>query len=191
MNPKIKILIGIVALGVVIGGSALLYPYLSASYASKGDSTSAGSTSGGEEEKMEAPDFSVVDGDGNTVKLSDFIGKPVVVNFWASWCPPCKSEMPEFERVRKELGEDVVFMMVNATDGVRETEEKAKEYVADQGYTFPVYFDTNQEASYTYGVSSLPTTLFIDKDGYLVTGALGVIEEETLRKGIEMIQPEE
>ncbi|MBP3544577.1 MAG: TlpA family protein disulfide reductase, partial [Lachnospiraceae bacterium] len=75
-----------------------------------------------EPEKVPAPDFTVIDAEGNEVKLSDMRGKPVVVNFWASWCGPCKMEMPEFEEVYKELGDEVHFMMVNLTDGWQETQ---------------------------------------------------------------------
>lgn len=137
-----------------------------------------------------APDFSVVDEQGDMVKLSDLAGKPVVLNFWASWCPPCKSEMPGFEAVYQELGSEVQFMMVNVTDGQRETVETAAAYVAAEGYTFPVFFDTQYEASYQYNVQSIPKTYFIDKDGYLVVAAQGAIDEETLRQGIDMIRQE-
>jgi thiol-disulfide isomerase/thioredoxin len=141
-----------------------------------------------EEEKTKAPDFTVLNADGASAKLSDFIGKPVVLNFWASWCPPCKGEMPEFNEVYQDVGQDVAFMMVDLVDGQRETKEKGAQYVKDQGYSFPVYFDTNQDAANTYGIMSIPTTIFIDKDGYVVTGAQGAIDAEALRKGIDMIK---
>ncbi len=140
-----------------------------------------------EQERIKAPDFTVVDADGKDVKLSDMKGKPVVLNFWASWCPPCKAEMPEFDKVFGELGGDIVFMMVDMTDGERETAETGAEYVREQGFSFPVYFDTSQEAAYAYGVRSIPTTVFIDGEGYVVTGAEGQIDEGTLRTGIGMI----
>jgi thiol-disulfide isomerase/thioredoxin len=141
----------------------------------------------GTEERITAMDFTVLDAEGAEVKLSDLFGKPVVLNFWASWCPPCKSEMPEFNKVYEEMGEDVTFMMVDLADGQQETAEKGAAYVAEQGFTFPVYYDTQGEAGYTYGISSIPTTIFIDKDGYIVTGAQGAIDEATLRQGISFI----
>ena len=128
-----------------------------------------------------------MDAEGNSVKLSDFYGRPVVLNFWASWCAPCKAEMPEFETVFKELGKDTAFLMINATDGSRETEDTAKAFMEEQDYSFPVYYDVNQEAAYAYGISSLPTTVFIDAEGYLITGTVGKINEDTLRNGIAMI----
>ena len=152
-----------------------------------------------------APDFTVYDADGNKVALSDFKGEPVVVNFWASWCPPCKAELPDFEAAYQEVGikeaadvdsaEDgtadaqaVRFLMVNLTDGQRETLDTAGKFIADEGYTFPVYFDTDLDAAYTYGINSIPMTLFIDADGNVQDYAIGMIDEQTLRSGIEKIR---
>ena len=101
-----------------------------------------------EPQKALAPDFTVVDADGREVKLSDFRGKPTVVNFWATWCGYCKQEMPDFEEVYLEMGDEVNFLMVNMTDGSRETVEMASTYIADSGYTFPVYYDTQMEAMF-------------------------------------------
>ncbi len=140
-----------------------------------------------EEPSTLAPDFTVVDGDGNEVRLSDFFGKPIVLNFWASWCGPCRSEMPDFNETFLEIGEEVRFLMVNMTDGAQETLEIAKQFVADSGYDFPVFYDVNYDAAITYGVSSLPTTYFIAADGTLTAYAMGAIDEETLMRGIDMI----
>jgi len=139
------------------------------------------------EESMIAPDFTVVTADGKEVKLSDFFGKPIVLNFWASWCGPCRSEMPDFDEKYQELGDDVQFLMVNMTDGSRETLDIAKAFVADSGFSFPVFYDVNYDAAITYGVSSLPTTYFIASDGTLVAYGMGAIDAETLQRGIDMI----
>jgi len=143
------------------------------------------------EESMTAPDFTVVDAEGNEVKLSDFFGKPIVLNFWASWCGPCRSEMPDFDDKYQELGDDVQFLMVNMTDGSRETLDKAKTFVEDEGFSFPVFYDVNYVAAITYGVSSLPTTYFIASDGTLVAYGMGAIDGETLQRGIDMIYTDE
>ena len=137
--------------------------------------------------KIAAPDFTVQDYEGNQVKLSDFKGKPVIVNFWASWCGPCKSEMPDFDEVYAEYGDEVQFMMVNLTDGSRETVESAKAYIEEQGYSFPVYFDTESEGAIAYGVMAIPTTSFIDEEGNAVAQAMSALDRDTIQQGIDMI----
>ena len=131
-------------------------------------------------------DFTVSDGNGNPVKLSDYVGKPIVLNFWASWCGPCKMEMPEFQQVYEEMGEQVQFLMVNATVS-GDTVEKAKSFVSQSGYTFPVLFDTKGEALLAYNVDAFPTTYFLDKTGAPVGYAVGAINKQTLLQGIGMI----
>ena len=134
-----------------------------------------------------APDFEVFDKAGNPVKLSSFFGKPIVLNFWASWCGPCQSEMPDFNEKYAELGGDVHFVMVNMTDGARETIEKASAFIEKNGYDFPVLFDTKSEAALTYGAYSLPTSFFINAEGHVIAQAVGAIDAATLQKGIDMI----
>ncbi len=184
---------------VLIGGAYMLYSRLSAD--ARPDNLSAqtptetesqtpqGSDAPAETEpsKVEAPDFTVENADGEEGKLSDYVGKPIVLNFWASWCSPCKSEMPEFNEAWEELDGEVQFLMVNMTDGSRETVDTAKEYVEGQGFSFPVFFDTGSEAAMAYSAYSLPTTYFIDAEGYVVARAVGAIDGETLQKGLDLI----
>lgn len=135
-----------------------------------------------------APDFTVYDKDGNKVSLSSFFGKPIVLNFWASWCPPCRMEMPDFNEKYLELGDKVHFLMVNMTAG-RETKADAEKFINEQNFSFPVYFDIDQDAAMTYGAYSLPTTYFIGKNGEAIAQATGAIDADTLQRGIDMIMP--
>ena len=128
-----KLIVLILALVIVLGGAYLLYNKLSGKFAPQqisGGNTvpaenSAENNSGESSHNYMAPDFTVYDAGGMPVKLSDYLGKPVIVNFWASWCGPCKSEMPEFEEAFKQYGDRIQFMMINLTFG-SETESSAK-----------------------------------------------------------------
>ena len=142
-----------------------------------------------EEAVVPAPDFTVYDGEQNPVKLSQYSGKPIVLNFWASWCGPCQMEMPHFEQAYLDLGEDVQFLMVNMTGG-RETRKSAQDFLDEMGYTFPVLFDLDMDALYNYQVYSLPMTVFIDGAGNVQDMAIGAIDEATLLSKIALIYTE-
>ena len=172
---------------VLIAGASILYNRYSSEVENERlmEEEDAGEVT--EQELVMAPDFTVYDENGAAVKLSDFIGKPTVVNFWASWCGPCQMEMPDFDEKYQELAEKVQFLMVNMTDGSQETLEKAKKFIEDSGYSFPVYYDTDVDAAMTYGVTSIPSTYFIDAEGHAVAWAQGMIDAMTLQKGIDLI----
>lgn len=135
-----------------------------------------------------ANDFEVTNNEGEKVKLSDFFGKPIVVNFWATWCTPCKTELPEFNDSYKKYNEEIEFLMVNLTDGYNETVEGVKEFVNQNNYEFPVYFDTEYSGTNAYRVYSIPRTLFIDKDGNILKSYTGMINKENLEKYIKEIR---
>lgn len=139
-------------------------------------------------EKILAPNFTVYNKNNEKVNLSDYKGKPIVLNFWASWCTPCKIEMPYFDKFYKKHGKDIEVLMVNLNGGGNDTKEKADKFIADGGYSFPVYYDTDSDAAYKYGIISMPTTLFIDKDGYAVIGYRGAITEDILFSAVDMLK---
>lgn len=174
-----KIIAGAVVLVLLIVGASFAYDRLSEDYApSVKQQTESGEN--GEPKKVAAPDFTVFDMDGNEVKLSDFKGQLVIVNFWATWCGPCRSEMPGFEAVYREYGDKIVFMMVNLPSG--ETEKDISAFVKKGGYTFPVYIDRNSSAAFTYGVNSVPATLMVDRDGFIAGTHVGAVDEDVLRQ---------
>ena len=140
-----------------------------------------------------APDFTFYDIDGNAYALSDFQGKPVILNFWASWCGPCKSEMPDIQAAFEEYGDEIHFALVNLTDGNSETEETASAYITGQGYTFLVYYDREPEGAKAlagaeaYKVNSIPVTYFIDAQGNIVAYASGMMSAARLQQGIDLL----
>ncbi len=203
-NKKLNTIILLAALVVVIIGAKLLYDNLqgkvqannlvaqnSNSESSQNENSGSTGDEASKEDLTKAPDITFEDYDGNTIKLSELINKPTVINFWASWCGPCTSEMPHFEEVYKEYKDEINFIMLNMTDGARETKEKAKKFIDGGKYTFPVYYDTKQNGAMTYGIVALPTTLFLDKDGYMVAVGQSALDKETLMKGIDMIYNKE
>lgn len=201
MNRNLKWIALLTGLIVLIGGASILYDRLSGTAAPPavlptenetvavpGTESGAGTEeTAGAQERTAAPDFTVYDADGGEVKLSDFAGTPVVLNFWASWCPPCKSEMPDFDEAYREYGGRIAFVMVNMIDGQSETAASAQAFLAEQDFAFSVYFDTDMDAAMTYGVTSLPTTYFITAEGELAAYARGAIDRETLELGIAYI----
>lgn len=134
-----------------------------------------------------APDFTMTDADGATLTLADFKGKPVLLNFWASWCGPCQSEMPDIQTAWKEHGTDVEFVIVNMTGMNGETEQSAKAFLADAGYTFPCYFDANNSAATAFGVSSIPQTYLINAEGNIIGAYMGAMDASVIAQGIDML----
>lgn len=190
----IKLLIAVLAFAVVMVGAGRLYQTLSRQMETEGVAVVTQSTQPDSTQETEAPtpapDFTMYDREGNAYALSDFQGKPVVLNFWASWCGPCTGEMPEIQSFYESYGEQIQFLIVNLTDGSRETVDTASAFIANQGYTFPVYYDTGLDGAITYGVNAIPVTYFIRADGTLAAWAQSAMSETQLQKGIDLLLTE-
>ena len=130
-----------------------------------------------------AIDFTLKDQYGNTHTLSDYKGKTVFLNFWATWCSPCRAEMPDIQKLYEEFQqEDVVILGVAAPNlGREKSEEGIKGFLEENGYTYPVVMDTEAEAFQAYGINSFPTTFMIDNDGNVFGYIPGQLSEETMR----------
>ena len=108
-------------------------------------------------------------------------GKPLVMNFWATWCPYCVQEMPDLRDIYERFGDQVNFAFIDVTDGQRETRDKAAAWLADNGFDeLPAYYDTDLAASTAFGAYSLPTTVVVSADGQILTVSPGVIDPELL-----------
>ena len=139
-------------------------------------------------EYAKAPDFIMWDQQGDQTSLQEILeGKPAVINFWTSKCPPCKEEMPDFEELYQEIKDQVQFIMVDGVGCMGETEESGRAYVEEQGFTFPVYYDLEMDGVLNYGVRAFPTTYILNGEGRLVTGGSGMITKETLQELLEQV----
>lgn len=152
------------------------------------DSLITGEEGKTEDKKAKAVDFTVYDEDGKEVKLSDYKGTPVVLNYWASWCGPCQSEMPLFKEVNNKYGDNVKILMINMTDGQRETAESAKKFMVDNEYDMFTLYDKDLDFANKYNVASIPRTIFIDKEGFITMERIGIVNEEFLEAMIEKIK---
>ncbi len=178
-------IIALGAFGAFLALSYFAYLYLGETYQEEALPEPPAQT-----EDYPARDFLLTSWEGEKVTLKDFAGKPVVLNFWASWCPPCQSEMPYFQEAFLEHGEEVSFIMADLVDGGRETESAARRFIAEKGYTFPVYFDPATRAASDYGVMSIPTTFFIDGQGIVRAFHLGAMSREMLEEEIQALLEE-
>lgn len=143
-----------------------------------------------EPETLPAIDFTLTDQYGNTHTLSDYKGKTVFLNFWATWCPPCRAEMPDIQKIYETYsteGDDalIVLGVAGPNQGREKSEEEIKQFLTDNGYTYPVLMDTTGEQFANYGVYSLPTTFMIDRDGNVFGYASGQLNEDTMKSIIQ------
>lgn len=184
---KKKWMIWFFAIVVSLVAASLAYNRLGTVYAQEYPETENMEGESVNTTENKADDFVVYDENKDEVRLSDYTGKPLIVNFWASWCPPCKREMPSFQEAMDQYGEEVTFLMVNETDDGRETMDTAQTFLEDNGYHMNVLFDLEQDAGSTYNVLYLPRTLFIDENGNIVEDHVGELSKTELSDLIEKL----
>jgi peroxiredoxin len=134
--------------------------------------------------KTKALDFKLKDLDGNEVSLSSLKGKKVFLNFWATWCPPCKAEMPEIEKLYQETKDsDLVILAVD----IGENSNTVKPFIDENKYNFKVLLDSDQSVATQYGISSIPTSYFIDTDGNIISTHIGAMTIDQMKAYIKTL----
>lgn len=124
----------------------------------------------------QAPDFTAQLVDGTTLTLSDLQGKPVLINFWATWCGPCVMEMPAFEKLQADYGEEIAIVAVNCGDD----KATVTDFAEENGYTFPIALDETYEISMLYPTNGIPYTVILDEEGVVTQVSTGAADAETM-----------
>lgn len=186
-------------LSATLLSSALILNACASTFEKKEETNKQTSTSSSSETKAtQAFDFTAMDKDGKTVKLSDFKGKKVYINMWASWCGPCMREIPELEKVYQKYknNKDIVFLSMTSPNDAefknQSPQDKSKNVILKKakelGATYPVLFDVNDRFIINYAIRSFPTHILINSDGTFETRIAGAVTEESLTKEIEKLK---
>ena len=142
-----------------------------------------------EQNEEKAIDFTLKDQYGNEHTLSEYKGKTIFLNFWATWCPPCREEMPDIEEIYNEYGKnnnDIIVLGVAAPNLGREgSEEEIVNFLSENNYTFPVVMDFGGELVYKYDIVGFPSTFIINEDGEIVHKIVGAMDKESMQRFIQ------
>ncbi len=153
----------------------------------EGESETAGEP--GTEIAPQPLDFTVYDLEGASVALSSFYGeKPILIHFWTTWFEPCVSQLPTLDTLYGQLGDQIVLLMVNLTDGEKDTAEGVKAFLAENDYSFPVYLDTDASAATACGVVSVPTSVLVGPDGTVFGSQVGTVTERQLSSYLRLLE---
>ncbi len=186
-------------LSATLLSSALILNACASTFEKKEETNKQTSTSSSSETKAtQAFNFTAMDKDGKTVKLSDFKGKKVYINMWASWCGPCMREIPELEKVYQKYknNKDIVFLSMTSPNDAefknQSPQDKSKDVILKKakelGATYPVLFDVNDRFIINYAIRSFPTHILINSDGTFETRIAGAVTEESLTKELEKLK---
>ncbi len=132
-----------------------------------------------------APDFELETLGGEAVKLSDYRGKKVLINFWATWCPPCRAEMPDMEKFYNDKDVEILAVNLTETEG---SPDDVQPFVNEFGLTFPVLMDRTSDVSSTYRISPIPTSYFIDTKGRIASVSLGAMNYDHMVQTFERME---
>lgn len=129
------------------------------------------------DERVQIPDFDITFLNGDSASFSDYYGKKIILNFWATWCGPCVGEMPAFQRLAEEYPDDLVILAVNCS----EDQSTVDKFIRENNYTFPIVMDEEGYIQSMFGgITSIPLTAIIDEEGYIVTNHLGASDADTM-----------
>ena len=131
-----------------------------------------------------AIDFTLTDLDGNKVSLKDIKGKSVYLNFWATWCPPCKREMPEIEKIYQQYKDQ--GLVVLAVD-LGEDSTTVRNFMTQNNYNFTVLLDSNQNVATQYSITAIPTSYFIDKEGNIIAKKVGALSADEMKANVQSL----
>ena len=142
----------------------------------------------GLKENQLAPDFTLFDLDGKDVTLSDLRGKRVVLNFWATWCPPCEAEMPHMQKYYEKFAEEdnVEIVGVNLMYA-QETVERVEKFVENYNITFPILYEIDESVASQYEIITIPSTFMIDTEGRVQKNIIGPLDLDALRDNVKQL----
>ena len=180
---KTGLIATIVALVAVIAVAALAYNMLlGAASPTRSGTTGTSSQTTASTAYLKDYDATVYTADGEPASLTQIAdGKPLVMNFWATWCPYCVQEMDDYQQIVDEYGDQVSFAFIDVADGQRETVEDGSSWLKEQGYRLPDFYDTDLSATRTFGATNLPTTVIVTSDGEVKSVKAGAIDPALMR----------
>ncbi|MBE6686865.1 MAG: TlpA family protein disulfide reductase [Ruminococcaceae bacterium] len=189
MKKTLSIISLVLLLTILIVGAVLGYKHLSSKNGGFEEEIKITQNEKSDEPKGDYIDFTVYTESGKEVKLSEKVSedKPIIINFWATWCTYCKMEMPDFNECYAEYGDQIEFMMIDICGSGQDDRAAASKYVEDEGFSFPVFYDDDLSAMAAYPTTGFPTTIVIDSNKNVVYNSSGALSKTQLLSIIEQV----